>query len=74
MICDPLTKAGNDQFSDRLQSTMTTGLLDLEPSPSSQLKKLKTQKARMAKSMAKLEAKDADQVPASTDHDVDAWQ
>ena len=62
MICDPLTRAGNDHFADRLVSTMTTGRLDLEATPESQLKKLKQQKARQAKYLSNdfLAEEDAD--------------
>ena len=49
MICDPLTKAGNEHFDKRLVTTMTTGRLSLEASPASQLKTMKQQKARQAK-------------------------
>ena len=44
MICDPLTKAGPKGFADRLIACMTTGVLDLEPTVESQMKKLQQQK------------------------------
>jgi len=50
MICDPLTKAGNEKFADRLAATMSTGRLTLEASPESQIRKMKQQKARKNKS------------------------
>ena len=53
MLCDPLTKAGAKGFADRLQETMTTGNLSLEPTVESQMKKLKTQKARQKKTLEK---------------------
>ena len=56
MICDPLTKAGAKNFADRLVSCMTSGLLDLEPTADSQLKKLKQQKLRQQKALGKTRA------------------
>ena len=53
MLCDPLTKAGPKGFEDRLTHTMQTGILSLEATVESQLKKLKQQKTRMEKSMLK---------------------
>ena len=53
MICDPLTKHGPKGFDQRLIDTMSTGLLSLEASAESQLKKLKNQKARAAKAEQK---------------------
>ena len=55
MICDPLTKAGNDKFADRLAETMMTGRFTTEPSPESQLKKLNQQKARKLKYLSNRE-------------------
>ena len=49
MIADPLTKFGNEQFAARLVSTMETGWLDLGASASSQLRKMRQQKLRMAR-------------------------
>ena len=49
MICDPLTKAGPAGFADRMVSCMTTGILDLEPTVESQMKKLQQQKRRRVK-------------------------
>ena len=53
MICDPLTKAGPLNFAQRLIETMQTGSLNLEPTAESQLKKLKQQKMRQEKALAK---------------------
>ena len=53
MICDPLTKAGPKGFADRLIRCMATGKISLEPTPESQLKKMKQQKARMEKALGK---------------------
>ena len=47
MICDPLTKHGHEQFAARLVSTMDTGVLNLVASASSELKKMRAQKARL---------------------------
>ena len=58
MICDPLTKAGGPNFAQRLIETMQTGTLDLEATPESQMKKLKQQKMRQDKVLAKQEADD----------------
>ena len=58
MICDSLTKQGPKGFDQRLLDTMSSGLLSLEPSEESQLKKLKQQKARMAKAELKAASKD----------------
>ena len=49
MICDPLTKAGNADFCSRLISTCESGMLNLEASETSQIRKMKQQKARAAK-------------------------
>ena len=49
MPCDPLTKAGPRGFADRLIKTMVTGILDLEPSVESEMKKLHNQKVRQEK-------------------------
>ena len=51
MICDPLTKAGTDKFHTRLVKTMETGLLDLEATPESTLKKMAKQKKSLQKIM-----------------------
>ena len=53
MICDPLTKAGPAGFANRLIGCMQSGFLDLEPTPESQLKKMKQQKMRMEKALQK---------------------
>ena len=53
MICDPLTKYGNEAFSQRLVKLMATGDLDLVPTVASELKKMRTQKARLEKAMNK---------------------
>ena len=63
MICDPLTKAGpsvkgTEKFNQQLVQSMTTGILRLEASAESQLKKLSQQKARQAKALAKEQALD----------------
>ena len=47
MICDPLTKHGTEQFSNRLVDTMETAILNLVASASSELKKMRAQKARL---------------------------
>ena len=54
MICDPLTKYGNEKFAARLVKTMTTGVLDLTADPSSVLKKMTQQRARMNKILGKV--------------------
>ena len=51
MICDPLTKAGPAGFANRLIKCMQSGFMDLEPTPESQLKKMKQQKMRMEKAL-----------------------
>ena len=61
MICDSLTKAGNEQFADRLVETMTTGRFTLEASPESQMKKLRQQKARQVKYLSNKELTDMDE-------------
>ena len=53
MICDPLTKAGNEKFKQRLLDCMKTGYFDLEPTVESVMKKMKQQKARVAKATEK---------------------
>ena len=49
MICDPLTKHGNNSLASRLVKTLQTGWLDLTASASSELKKMRQQKARLDK-------------------------
>ena len=56
MICDSLTKAGNEKFKERLVQTMQTGYFDLTASPESQLKKMKQQKVRMENALSKVSA------------------
>ena len=53
MICDPLTKYGNEALSQRLFKLMETGELDLVPTVSSELKKMRQQKTRHRKAMNK---------------------
>ena len=53
MIADPFTKEGNEAFYERLDTTMDTGWLSLIPTPESELKKLKQQKARREKALGK---------------------
>ena len=57
MICDPFTKVGREDFKDRMVQTLQTGYFDLTPTEESQLKKLKTQKARLQKASEKAAAK-----------------
>ena len=47
MICDPLTNHGHEQFAARLVSTMDAGILNMVASASSELKKMRAQKARL---------------------------
>ena len=53
MICDPLTKAGTHNFNQRLHECMTTGILNLQPTVESQMKKLSQQKLRRKNAEAK---------------------
>jgi len=53
MICDPLTKGGNAEFRSRLVNTMMTGVLDLEPTVASTMRKLRQGAARRDKTLAK---------------------
>ena len=53
MLCDPLTKTGPVNFCARLRSAMTSGVLNLEPTVGSQMKKLQQQKARLGKILNK---------------------
>ena len=53
MLCDPLTKYGNEAFPQRLVKTMETGILDLTPTVTSELKKMRQQKARLERAMSK---------------------
>ena len=48
MICDPLTKQGSRNFTDRLRRTTTTGVLDLTATEST-LQKMQAQRARVNK-------------------------
>ena len=61
MICDPLTKAGPKGFTDRLAKCMTTGMLSLEPTAESQMKKLQNQKRRREKTLRKASAVQEDE-------------
>ena len=47
MLCDPLTKSGNAAFYTRLRTAMSTGIIDLTPTPESLLRKMQQQKLRM---------------------------
>ena len=47
MMCDPSTKAGSRNVGARLQEAMSTGIMSLEATAASQLKKIQQQKARM---------------------------
>ena len=47
MICDPLTKYGNELFASRLVETMETGRLDLVATASSELKKMRQHNIRL---------------------------
>ena len=47
MICDPLTKHGSEAFASRLVEVMTSGRLCLNATVSSELKKMRQQRARM---------------------------
>ena len=51
MLCDPLTKTGPKNFSERLKKTMQSGWLDLTPTRESLLRKMQQQKARLQKAM-----------------------
>ena len=53
MICDPLTKAGAKGFANRLIDCMQNGVLNLEPTVESQMKKLKQQKLRQQRALRK---------------------
>ena len=68
MICDPLTKARPQGFSDRLLDVLQTSFLSLEPTVQSQLKKLRQQKIRMQKTLDKA----SDELAPADDHD-DEW-
>ena len=58
MLCDPLTKSGSKGFADRLIKTMQTGHMTLEATEESQLRKLRQQKLRLDKVLAKREEAD----------------
>ena len=53
MICDCLTKFGNEHFARPLTLTMETGILDLTPTANSQLKKMRQQRARLDRILKK---------------------
>ena len=74
MICDPLTKAGPKGFAERLTTTMSTGALSLEPTAESQMKKLKQQKARQDKALAKSEELAAEDEPEVCDPEADMYK
>ena len=58
MIADPLTKDGNEKFHSRLGKTMFSGWISFTPSPESELKKLKQQKARREKALGRTTSED----------------
>ena len=58
MIADPLTKDGNDKFYSRLEETMVSGWISFTPTPESELKKLKQQKARREKALGRTTSED----------------
>ena len=49
MLADPLTKAGNREFTSTLIDAYSTGKFSLEPSAESTLRKMKAAKARKSK-------------------------
>ena len=49
MLCDPLTKHGNEAFAAQLGKTMQAGYLNLVATANSELKKMRQQKARLDK-------------------------
>ena len=65
MPCDPLTKAGPKGFADRLVRTMITGILDLEPTVESEMKKLHNQKLRREKAEKNVKFDDSSTVETS---------
>ena len=58
MIADPLTKDGNEKFHSRLEKTMVSGWISFTPTPESELKKLKQQKARREKALGRTTSED----------------
>ena len=65
MICDPLTKAGNDKFYDRLVECMKTGWFDLTATAESILCKMRKQKN--SKTLKELQTKPEDHTVATDD-------
>ena len=55
MICDPLAKYGNEAFSSRLVECMESGILDLTPTVTSELEKMRAHKVRIDKALNKSE-------------------
>ena len=55
------TKAGPKGFTDRFAKCMTTGMLSLEPTVESQMKKLQNQKRRREKTLGKASAVQEDE-------------
>ena len=53
MIADPLTKSGNDKFIQPMETVISSGKIDFTASAESTLRKMKSQKARLAKVMQK---------------------
>ena len=62
MICDPLTKAGTHNFNQRLHECMTTGILNLQPTVESQMRKLARQKLRRKNAEAKAANNEGDEI------------
>ena len=56
--CRPADQRGNEKFHSRLEDTIATGWINLTPTPESELKKLKQQKARREKAVGRKEPED----------------
>ncbi len=55
MLCDPLTKSGNEKFAERLVQCMRTRWFDTTATAESTLKKLAKQKANRMKKLDELD-------------------
>ena len=70
MICDPLTKSGNDNFYKRLRDTMQTGVFSLQASNDSIIRKMRAQKARSDRA----ELAGTTRVTLKGEHDLDTQE
>jgi hypothetical protein len=70
MVCDPLTKSGTKNFADRLVEMYSTGWFSSEATAASQIKKMKQQKARLERTLAKADSQTTTAASASIERTI----